>query len=313
QASDYVVTRSWTLWTRQQQLIADDRTSEDLFGFSVAISGDTVVAGAPLDVNGANTSQGSAYVFTRIGEVWTKQQKLTPNDGAGGAHFGFSVALSGDTVVVGAVSDDIAANADQGSAYIFTRSGADWTQREKLIATDGAAKDNFGVSVALSGDTVAVGAVKDDVGANADQGSAYVFVCPNCPTITLNPELLPDGVVGDSYSQTVTASGGGAPYSFTLSAGSLPTGLSLAANGALSGPPTVAGSFNFTVQATDANGCQGARSYALTVKTADCVFQVSRTNFAFTSNGGSGEVSVSAGSGSAWTAAANDPFIRITS
>ena len=86
------------------------------------------------------------------------------------------MALSGDTALVGAYRDDVGANTDQGSAYVFTRSGTTWTQQAKLTASDGAADDWFGYSVALSGDTALVGADWDDVGANADQGSAYVFV-----------------------------------------------------------------------------------------------------------------------------------------
>ncbi len=94
-------------------------------------------------------------------------------------YFGSSVAISGATVVVGASADDVGANVDanvdQGSAYVFVRSGAIWSQQQRLTAVDGAASDYFGYSVAISGATIAVGAVYDDVGANVDQGSAYVF------------------------------------------------------------------------------------------------------------------------------------------
>ncbi|MGH9840106.1 MAG: hypothetical protein ACREEM_15085 [Blastocatellia bacterium] len=195
QGSAYVFTRSGAAWTQQQKLTANDGAAIDVFGFSVSLSGDTLVVGAEGDGIGANAFQGSAYVFTRSftngGAVWTQQQKLTANDGAGNDFFGRSVAVSGDIVAVGALNDDIGANVFQGSAYVFTRSftngGAVWTQQQKLIANDGAANDFFGLSVALSGDTVVVGALADDIGANANQGSAYVFVCPTCPTIIFNP------------------------------------------------------------------------------------------------------------------------------
>jgi uncharacterized protein (TIGR03437 family) len=312
--SAYVFTRSGTVWTQQQKLTADDGTVEDFFGVSVAISGDTVVVGAQNE-NGAFNGQGAAYVFVRSGPVWTQQQKLTASDAADGDQFGRSVAVSGDTVVAGAGLDDIGANVDQGSAYVFTRSGGAWTQRQKLIADDGAAGDAFGVSVGISGDTVVAGAFSDNVGENVDQGSAYVFVRPACQTITLDPASLPDGVVSASYSQTVTASGGSGPYQFSLSDGALPPGLTLAQNGQISGTPTTAGTYSFTITATILSSlCPGSRSYTLTV-TGDsaCNFSVAPSNHAFPSGGGKGVVSVNAADGCAWTAVSNDPWITITS
>ena len=107
--------------------------------------------------------------------IAVQQAQLTAGDGATGDYFGYSVALAGDTALVGAYGDDVGANVDQGSAYVFTRSGTSWSQQAQLTAGDGAAGDCFGNSVALAGDTALVGAYADDVGANVDQGSAYVF------------------------------------------------------------------------------------------------------------------------------------------
>jgi 6-phosphogluconolactonase (cycloisomerase 2 family) len=87
----------------------------------------------------------------------------------------------------------------------------------------------------------------------------------NCPPITLSPATLPDGATGVAYSQTLMASGGAAPYSFAVTAGALPGGLMLSSGGALSGTPNAAGAFNFTVAATDANGCAGTRSYTVNI------------------------------------------------
>src|SRR5262249_14553036 len=135
---------------------------------------------------GANGGQGSAYVFVRSGAVWTQQQKLTADDGEALDFFGSAVAISGDTVVVGAEDDEINGiggnqrDLGQGSAYVFSRIGTVWTQRQKLIADDGVTVDEFGFAVALSGNTVVVGAPTDDIGANQDQGSAYVFALPDC-------------------------------------------------------------------------------------------------------------------------------------
>lgn len=90
----------------------------------------------------------------------------------------------------------------------------------------------------------------------------------DCQTITLNPATLPGGAAGTDYNQTLTALGGTAPYSFSVTAGSLPGGLTLTSGGTLSGTPTSAGAFNFTVTAADANGCMGTRSYTVNIQPA---------------------------------------------
>jgi len=199
QGSAYVFVRGGASWTQQQQLIASDGAAGDLFGRSVAISGDTVVVGADGDDVGF-TDQGSAYVFVRSGTAWTQQQKLTASDGAGSDQFGISVAISGDTVVVGVPFEQNL----QGSAYVFVRSGTAWTQQQKLTASDGAADDAFGLSVGISGDAVVIGANRDDVGANTDQGSAYVFACG----LTEQAQVIAnDGQAGDLLGRSVSISG----------------------------------------------------------------------------------------------------------
>src|SRR5207253_1853262 len=96
----------------------------------------------------------------------------------------------------------------------------------------------------------------------------------NSPTITLTPSTLPNGTVGASYSQTITASGGTAPYSFVVTAGMLPPGLVLSSGGVLSGTPTTAGTSTFTVTATDANGNSGSKTYAITISAATKITSV---------------------------------------
>jgi hypothetical protein len=162
------------LIAQQAKLTASDGAAGDNFGKSVAISGDTVVIGAPGD-DVLATNQGSAYVFVRSGTSWSQQQKLTASDGAVGDWFGNAVALSGDTAVIGAFGDDIGSNANQGSAYVFVRSGTGWAQQQKLTASDGAQDDVFGISVALSGDTVMVGAPGDDFSVFSNIGTVYAF------------------------------------------------------------------------------------------------------------------------------------------
>ncbi len=164
------------VWTEQAKLTASDAETGDSFGASVALDGDTALVGAHRDDDGSLDS-GSAYVFTRDGAgVWTEQAKLTASDAAGFDRFGVSVALDGDTALVGAWLDDDAGS-QSGSAYTFTRAAPGvWTEQSKLTASDAAAFDRFGVSVALDGDTALVGAYLDD-DAGSSSGSAYVFQC----------------------------------------------------------------------------------------------------------------------------------------
>jgi len=207
QGSAYVFTRSGTTWTQQGKLIASDGAAYDFFGNSVALSGDTALVGAYEDDVGANGSQGSAYVFTRSGTTWSEQAHLTDSDGAAYDYFGVSVALSGDTALVGARGDDVGANSDQGSAYVFTRSGTTWSLQQKLTASDGAAGDFFGYSVALAGDTALVGAYLDDVGANGNQGSAYVFTRSGTTWTQQGKLTASDGAVDDAFGYSVALSG----------------------------------------------------------------------------------------------------------
>jgi len=200
--SAYVFTRSGSTWTEQQKLTASDAANLDLFGVSTAISGDTVVIGAYLDNAPANDS-GSAYVFTRSGSTWTEQQKLTASDGTFSDFFGTSVAISSDTVVIGARGD----NTESGSAYVFTRSGSTWTQQQKLTASDAHAEDQFGTSVAISGDTVVIGALEDEYGAGSRAGSAYVFTT-NGSTWTLQEKIISSNVdTNDYFGSSVAISG----------------------------------------------------------------------------------------------------------
>ncbi|MBC7261142.1 MAG: FG-GAP repeat protein, partial [Chloroflexi bacterium] len=168
-------------FTEQKKLTASDGAFQDFFGTSVAIWGDTVVVGAYYADVGGNPDQGAAYIFYRNqggAENWGQVKKITASDGAAYDEFGRSVAIYGDTVVVGASEAAVGGNPGQGAAYLFRRNqgGAEnWGQVKKLTASDGAVGDQFGISVAIWGDTVVVGADRDDVGANANQGSAYIF------------------------------------------------------------------------------------------------------------------------------------------
>ena len=197
-------------WSQQAYLKASNSDSGDLFGDSVAIFGDTVVVGAPIEASNANgvdgdendnsaTRAGAAYVFVRDGTGnWTQQAYLKASNSDGGDFFGNSVAITGDTVVVGAVgeastatgvngneTDNLATFA--GAAYVFVRDGSGtWSQQAYLKASNTETFDTFGNSVAVAGDTVVVGAEREEsiaTGVDGDQsdnsanssGAAYVF------------------------------------------------------------------------------------------------------------------------------------------
>jgi len=168
----YIFTRSGTTWSQQQKIQASDAQATDYFGISLAISGDTVVVGAHGEDTGASGA-GAAYIFTRSGTTWSQQAKIQASDAQADDSFGYSVGIDGDTVVVGAFAEDTVAST-AGSAYIFTRSGTTWSQQAKIQASDAQQYDQFGYSVGIDGDTVVVGAHREDAGGNS-AGAAYVF------------------------------------------------------------------------------------------------------------------------------------------
>lgn len=206
--SAYVFTRSGTTWSQQDELVADGAAA-GWFGSSVAVSGDTALVGAFHVTVGADADQGSAYVFTRSGTTWAQQDRLLATDGAAGDNLGRAVSLSGDTALVGAPGDDNGPTTNQGSAYVFTRSGTSWTQQVRVTADDGAAYDGFGESVALSGDAALVGSPYDGgVGTPANaHGSAYAFTRSGS-TWTQRARLVAgDAAGGDWFGSSVALSG----------------------------------------------------------------------------------------------------------
>ena len=193
----YVFVRHGTNWTQEAYLKASNTAREQQFGRTVAVSGNTVVVGAPMESSGGESS-GAVYVFVRTGTTWSQQAYLKaptvePND-----VFGISLAISGDTLVVGASGDDSGAsevNGNQndnslefaGAAHVFVRSGNTWAHQSYLKASNAGRYDSFGNAVAVSGDTIVVGAwgeYSNATGVNGNQsddsfgaaGAAYVFV-----------------------------------------------------------------------------------------------------------------------------------------
>jgi hypothetical protein len=167
--SAYVYTRTENVWSDPVRLTADAGT-DPVFGFSVAISGNTILVGGTSGV----------YVFERGGNNWTHQATLNLGTGTQeGDGFGLASAIDGNTAVVGACYRKIGASPGRGAAYVFTRSGANWSSPQEIVG-DNQPNALFGASVAVSGARMVIGAFLTDVFSNSqvinDQGAAYAFV-----------------------------------------------------------------------------------------------------------------------------------------
>ncbi len=192
----YVFARAGDIWS-QQTMLQPSQSAGGAFGSSVSIDGDTVVVGAALERTMTGDG-GAAYVFTRTGGIWSEQAYIRASNHTFGDQFGRSAALSGNTLVVGAAGESSKATGvggdqsdtslkDAGAAYVFTRTAGVWGQQAYLKASNTNAKDEFGLSVAIAGDRVAVGAIGESsqvTGLNGDAsnnsapgaGAAYLFV-----------------------------------------------------------------------------------------------------------------------------------------
>ena len=193
----YVFTRDNGAWSEQGHLHAEVPGAFDGFGAVLSLSGDRLAIGAPLEssaatgVNGDQTDDslvyaGAAYVFARTGGVWSQEAYIKASNPSKGASFGDSVALDGDTLAVGSPQEDSGA-LNSGAVYVFARDANGWAQTAHIKASNPGPGDFFGVSVALSGDVLAVGApfeASDANGINGDQtnnaaanaGAVYIFV-----------------------------------------------------------------------------------------------------------------------------------------
>jgi hypothetical protein len=207
--SAYVFVRNGTTWTQQAQLRANDGVNADGFGVSVALDGDLALVGAYREDNAGGTDAGSAYVFVRGPDgTWIQVQKLVASDGAAADGFGRSVAVSGETLVVGASMDDTPVGADTGSVYVFGRSGGTaWQQRQKLTTADIAAGDEFGLSVAIDGNTLVAGAIADDNAGGVDAGAAYAFAFRGGAWTDGRKLLPPLGSPGGRFGVSVDVDG----------------------------------------------------------------------------------------------------------
>lgn len=200
----YVIQNIGGVWTQTAEVSPSDAAPGDYFGGSVALSGDVAVIGAPGDDDHGSGS-GSAYVFQNLGGAWTQIAKLTAPDGVAGDYFGVSVGVSGETAVIGAYGDDDHGTYT-GSVYVFQRLNGTWTQTARLVASDAAIADFFGKSVSVSGDTIVVGAPRDD-DRDVDSGSAYVFQQAGGVWTQMDKLIASDGSAYDYFGGSVAISG----------------------------------------------------------------------------------------------------------
>ena len=202
--SAYVFARIGNAWGQQQKLVASDGAAHDYFGYAVSVHGDTALVGAYYD-DPKSTNSGSAYVFARTGSTWSQQMKLVPSDGAYYDYFGYAVSVHGNTALVGAYLDDDKGT-NSGSAYVFARTGTNWSQQRKLTADDGYYSDYFGYAVSINDNTALVGALYDD-DRGGSSGSAYVYTRTGVSWSVQTKLTANDGGSSDNFGAAVSVSG----------------------------------------------------------------------------------------------------------
>ena len=196
-----------TSWVFMQKLTDSAPFAFDTFGGSVAISGNKAIVGAPLDDGAAGPDQGSVSIYQYNGSSWVLIQKLTDATPGGGDRFGQSVAVSGNYFIVGASRDDEAGGVDQGSASIYQYNGSNLTLMTKLTNPLGAGDDFFGLSVSISDSYAIVGAGRDDIGINLEQGAASIFIRVGLGWQKVQYLSDPGGNIYDAFGTSVSVDG----------------------------------------------------------------------------------------------------------
>jgi hypothetical protein len=210
----YIFKRTGTSWTEQTRFWPSTVAAFDRFGWSVSIdaSGAILAVGAYLDDNSGGTNAGSAYIYTRSGTTWTERTRIQASDAAANDDFAWSVSLSGNGtyLAVSAFQDDNSAGTNAGSVYIFTGSGATWTQQTRLQASDGVANDWYGSTVSLSymGDVLAVGAQFND-SISADTGAVYTYFRTGTTWANETKFIPSNGAAADYFGYCASLDSGG--------------------------------------------------------------------------------------------------------
>ena len=177
----YVFRRNGTVWTEEQKLKASDEQPDSAFGLSVSLDGQTIAVGAPSASTPETLFCGAVYAFVNNGASWQQQAKITPNNTMVNQQFGFTVGVSGDTIVAAAPGEVIGAPSveaqnvrSKGAVYIFDRTGTSWGHQKRFFERDTNRTGGFAVRAAIDGDTIIVGDPTYDAGARFT-GAVYVF------------------------------------------------------------------------------------------------------------------------------------------
>jgi FG-GAP repeat len=188
----------------------------DSLGFSVSMSGEFAITGAPKADIGGNANQGAVFVYRLVNNKWAFFKRLVDPSGAAGDEFGRSVSINGNNAMVGSPRDNILSNADQGSVCYFQFNGTDWVFVQKITDGAGAANDNFGFSVGISGNKAIAGSPWDDVGANVNQGSVSFYEYNGTSWAFKIKMTYSSGKAGDNLGFSVAIDGdnavAGAPF-----------------------------------------------------------------------------------------------------
>ncbi len=199
-------------WTLRTSIYGTqiDGTVGRRFGHAIAVSGGTLVIGAPKENEGVFTTAGAVYVYTGAGASWTQQARLVAGDLGSDDELGAAVDIDGDILVAGGSRDDKLVGVDAGSAYIFTRSGNTWSQSAKLLSSGATAGNLFGTAVSISGNEALVGAYCEPSGANPCAGPGSVEAFQRSATgnwIAVQRVVAPDGANGEGFGSSVAHAG----------------------------------------------------------------------------------------------------------
>ncbi|MDD3688270.1 MAG: hypothetical protein PHE56_16115, partial [Bacteroidales bacterium] len=227
----YIYKNNLDVWTLEEKICAQDRGTLDFFGYSVSINGNFAIVGAYNDGEdefGSETVEGagSAYIFENNGSNWTQVNKIVSSDRYINDRFGYSVSISGEYAVVGAVFEDEDVSGEEhldfsGSAYVFKNIEGAWQQSRKIIALDRNEQDNFGFSVAICDTLIITGAIQqafDSTGGGAElvaAGAAYIYnlALRDISVWEDENEIL---CTSTHYLETVTAGTSSGPIVFTV-------------------------------------------------------------------------------------------------
>jgi len=286
----------------------------------LTVNGSNFVSGSIVNWNGSarsttfvsSTQLIAAIPDSDIASAGTAQVTVTNPDGSTSAPLTFTIKTCPTITLTPATLP----NGTVGSPYNQTISASGGTSPYQYVISAEALPPGLSLSAAgvLSGIPSASGPFSFTVKATDADGctGSQTYSLTICSAITLTPSSLPNGFVGVAYSQTFTASGGTSPYSHTVSEGSLPPGLTLSSSGSLSGTPTLAGAYKFTIRATDSKLCTGDQPYSLLVSQPVCSYSIASSSQLVSSTGGNGSVKVTTGAGCNWTASSSIDWVTIS-